>query len=1167
MTEENAEEKKTERRRRRGCLGWLWRVSVVCLLLLVGLLVWLNGPGIRWLGPKVAAHFIEKAGMTGELRLGGTVLGGLDVYDLEITGAEGAVERLVVDRLETDYRFMELVKGKVRGISGQGIHVDLRQIEKEKEETPPPDFAQIGNTLRTVREKVLPLSLDIQDVTFSMSKEGEQVVSLESTDLTHEAGADLIELDLGALTGPGGREVPPQELDIVWGERRLSLAKLDVLPIAGISDLEVLLPENGEVEASVDVRLDEAVLKIMVGAGIRDVRVDLTEGAVDFVKVADGVGVEVPVTGRLTSLAVDVKQVFPEWQTAVGTAELFVEDFSYDGWNVPEVSLGVTLDEGEFGAKLAGQALGSGVTITAGGGFERSEIVEGKFDLGRMDGTLNVEKLEEVLVALDGKFDMPVEFTEFPESDIGGTWAVNFGEDGFESAEGDVTMKAKEADATPVRLNARYEKDLVTVMNLEADGMEFSGNFDMAAKTYEAKQVLDGFDSSRIVPWLEGVGQVAPGSSVVSMDWEASGNFEENRNRGTVRDLDIVWKWNEPEEGEARPPISAEAEAIVYDWPGTVEVDGLVAETQGQVVKLDAKLAEQVLDLEKFIWLEGEEQLAEGTGKLPVPEDFSDIQDFMANNTEPLDLKIESKTLPLAKLKPWVPALEQIDGAATGKVDIAIAGSLAEPEVDTRVELRGISSPSQPQVPKTDVTINLNAEDGRAKISAEAIAPDYAPATLEAEMAFLPKKWAANPETVKAEEITGELDLPRIDLSRFQSLVPGAVELGGVAEGKMTVAGTIGEPEIDADLNLSGGKFRMDNDSIPALSGMDLDISTDLENVTIKGGVSDVEGGDMTLNGTLGLKSETGEGLGELDVSLRARGMPVLRNEFLIVRANADLDVKGTMEQARVSGEVGIIDSVFYKDMDLIPIGKPFLEPSAAALPSVDTPSNPGSAVPAPFSDWTADVVVKTIDPILIRGNLGKGQVDVALRIEGKLGDPQPNGTVRLSDAVARLPFSTLEIKEGFLRFTPKTGFDPVLEIRGTAEPRPYRVNVYAYGKASDPQLVMTSQPPLPENEIMTLLATGTTSDGLEDSQAASSRAMQLLIEELRRGRFLFGKQLRPVLGLLDNVDFSLSESDPYDSGTYNSATLKLSEKWYVSAGLGAEGDQRVLAIWRLRFK
>ncbi len=101
----------------------------------------------------------------------------------------------------------------------------------------------------------------------------------------------------------------------------------------------------------------------------------------------------------------------------------------------------------------------------------------------------------------------------------------------------------------------------------------------------------------------------------------------------------------------------------------------------------------------------------------------------------------------------------------------------------------------------------------------------------------------------------------------------------------------------------------------------------------------------------------------------------------------------------------------------------------------------------------------------------------------------------------------------------------------------------------------------------MTLLATGTTTEGLEDPQAASNRAMQLLIEELRRGRFLFGKQLRPALKLLDNVDFSLAESDPYDSDSYSSATIKLSDKWYVSAGLGSQGDQRVLGIWRFSFK
>jgi len=152
------------------------------------------------------------------------------------------------------------------------------------------------------------------------------------------------------------------------------------------------------------------------------------------------------------------------------------------------------------------------------------------------------------------------------------------------------------------------------------------------------------------------------------------------------------------------------------------------------------------------------------------------------------------------------------------------------------------------------------------------------------------------------------------------------------------------------------------------------------------------------------------------------------------------------------------------------------------------------------------------------------------------------------------------------LRFTPDAGFDPVLEIRGTSEPRPYRVNGYVYGRASNPQLLLTSSPPLPENEIMTLLATGTTTSGLEDPQAASSRAMQLLIEELRRGRFAVGRQLRPLLGLLDNVDFSIAEADPYSNESFSTATLAITDRWFLSAGMGEDGDSRFLAIWRLSF-
>ena len=1169
MTVANADQQSDEPKRRGGCLRLLGRLVLLGLLVLAALLVWLNGPGMRWLGPKVAGHYIAKAGFEGSLKLGGTLLGGIEVYDLDLKSGKGALERLVVKRLETDYRFSELFSGKVRGISGEGIHADIRIVPSEKKDKPPLDFAELGKALNGARAKVLPLDLDLVDVSVSAKQDGKRVVELEGSTFTHKSGDDEISLALGRIIDAEGRFTMKQEAALVWEDGRLTLDKLDLLPAVGVEELAVMLPESGEIAAEGMIRLGDSRLRLDVGKALSDVRLDLIEGELDFTKLVPGFGFKPPFTGRLTSLAVEVKNFYPEWQSAVGTAEVFVEGFSFGGWDVPELSAGVALDDGSFSAKLAGKSLGSDFSMAGAGAFERARLGTDGPLLKRISGDLAIASVGEVLRALDAKLDMGSDFREFPGSEIGGTWAVDFGDSGFGGVEADLVLKGKEGDLSPIRLKAGYDKvaNVVTVTDLGMEGMVFSGTYAVGSRVYSAKQALEGFDSARLVPWLRGAGIGTPGSSVVSMKWEGGGSFADGTMRGVVTGLAGVWNWDAPEEGIARPPISMSADRLTYDWPGAVGAEGLVVGTQGQTLKLDAELTGNELDLKKLLWLDGEEMLAKGEGTLPLPEDFSKWKEFLEKDARPLDLTINSEILPLAKLRPWVKGLDKLDDKAMGKVDLKIAGSLSAPEVDVAVEIKDLGVVGRPDVPRTNLTANLKARDGRAEISASAVAGDYPPASLRAEMAFLPKKWAEAPDSLMAEGIAGTLDLPRVELVRFQALIPGAEELGGVTEGKIVIGGTVGVPKVDGTLKLTGGKLRMKGSLVPPMEGISLGIDANLETVKLKGGVGSIAGGTLDIAGSMQLRNAAGDGLGSMELSLKGTGLPLLRNDFMIVRANANLKLAGGMADAKLTGEIGIIDSVFFKDMDLIPIGKPFIGPSAAALPHVDAPENPGEKLPAPFDAWTADVVVKTIDPILVRGNLGTGQVDVALRLEGKLGDPKPNGRMRVTDLMLRLPFSTLQVREGFLNFTPETGFDPALEIRGSSEPRPYRVQVYVYGRASDPQLVLTSQPPLPENEIMTLLATGTTSAGLEDSQAASSRAMQLLIEELRRGRFLFGKQLRPALKLLDNVDFSLAESNPYDSDSYSSATLKLSDRWFISAGIGAVGDQRVMGIWRLRFR
>ena len=107
------------------------------------------------------------------------------------------------------------------------------------------------------------------------------------------------------------------------------------------------------------------------------------------------------------------------------------------------------------------------------------------------------------------------------------------------------------------------------------------------------------------------------------------------------------------------------------------------------------------------------------------------------------------------------------------------------------------------------------------------------------------------------------------------------------------------------------------------------------------------------------------------------------------------------------------------------------------------------------------------------------------------------------------------------------------------------------------------------QNEILTLLATGSTAADLEDPDLAKSKAFQLFIDDLRRrankpgGNRLF----RSVLNELDDVNLKVGENDPFSGRKFNSATLQIEDRWYLSAAVDAQGNTRGLVIFSMRFK
>lgn len=1132
----------------------IYKILILFGLVWLGVL-WLSGPGFRLIAPWVTLHYLEKLGIRGDFKVEGNVVRGITVSELVIEGDE-ALGKLTVERVVPEYSFKGLREGRLEGLTFEGVHADLRLgAEKDEAEKKPFDLNRLLEQLEAVRTRLAPMDLAVKDFSLTVLNDQETpMFQLGSSHLIHEKNGEVFKVQLGGMTDAAGRDWPAREAQIVWKDDRLALDRLDLLPGISLRDLIFEMPAGAEPSMEAMVRVDDSVFTIQSPPGLSSVKMDLLEGGIPLSEISKRFGRELPASASLTSFSLELDQLLPNPRAATGNLRVLLENVTWGDWTSPE--LGVDVSLGADDATLAARGIfqGSAISIHAAAPVSRGEI----FEIGDVAGTLNLADFPGLLQGLSSRTGAIDPSAPVPPSSVDGNFSASLKSNRIEAVRGEILVKPEDpALASGMKVQGRWEPDRPLTATLSMDGLDAEASYQPIERIYQAKVVLDEFQSDRLDAWLA-IFRVRPdGVGSLTGTWSGGGELQRGRHRGELALTQGTWS------REAMEPVTAVGTAR-YDWPAGFGTTGLRVAMGRQTVAMEAQLKDQILSVPRFKWSLGEQSLAQGEVRLPVPENLARWRETLAGDERPITVVLKTEVLSLGLLKGWVPALGSLHSESTGQLDLAISGTYSNPEIEAKLDAKGLRSPARPNLPPADLSIGVKAREGRIHLEGTATAADFPAALIQASMPFRPADWAKVPAALSEEPVDARVDLPRLDLSRFTTLIPAAERLSGNLSGKILMGGKIGKPEMLGTVELTGGGITLKSSRIPPIEGMSASLDLSLNQIVLKNLRATVAGGSVQGEGNLLIADGKP---GELDLRLRASHLPVVRNELLLVRANSDLRVRGPWERAEISGSVNTVDSIFYRDIELLPIGRPFTAPSAAAIPKFDVRKDPTSGIPEPFRNWTLNVTAAAVEPVLIRGNFANGEVRGKVRLGGTLGVPAPDGTLTIRDFRASLPFSTLFVRSGTATFTPDHGFDPILEIRGTAEPRPYRVTVYAYGRASDPQLVLTSNPPLPENEIMTLLATGTTTSGLEDPQAASSRALQLLVEEMRRGRFRFGRSLRPVLALLDRVDFSLAEADPYTSESYSTATLSITDRWFLSAGIGATGDTRVLAIWRLSFR
>ena len=432
------------------------------------------------------------------------------------------------------------------------------------------------------------------------------------------------------------------------------------------------------------------------------------------------------------------------------------------------------------------------------------------------------------------------------------------------------------------------------------------------------------------------------------------------------------------------------------------------------------------------------------------------------------------------------------------------------------------------------------------------------PMELSANMPFDIPKIIRDRKVADETPITGKIHLPRSSVNFVREIVPEFETLDGDMALDVDVTGKFGKPVLSGNGDMTVNLARFTNGTLPTLRDFKARLTLSNDALTLERFGGELAGGKFTVNGGITFPKITSA---NLDLHLKADSVLIARNDAVTARADADLKVAGPMMSANVTGNIAVTNSQLLKNIDLIPIGLP-------GRPAPQPPaSQPDFSIPEPpFRDWKFDVAVKTKDPFLIRGNLANGDANCDLHLTGTGLHPGLEGQVRLKNVEATLPFSRLSISYGFLYFDPSDSLNPKIDLHGTSVVRDYIVHVFVYGTLLSPEAVFTSEPPLPQEEIISLLATGATREQLTgDNNVLAGRAAMLLVQQLYVKIFKKG-QAAQSNSVFDRLDLDVGQIDPRTGERQATARFKINNKFVLVGDLEVGGDFRGMLKYLIRF-
>ena len=716
-----------------------------------------------------------------------------------------------------------------------------------------------------------------------------------------------------------------------------------------------------------------------------------------------------------------------------------------------------------------------------------------------------------------------------------------------------------------------YVNDFSATLN-NTDYVNATGTFNLhSPQQYSGKASANVLNLAVFEPLLRAFGNQSQLAGSFKLDWEGNGNAQAFKNTGNLKLVLEKARYGNLQGLQANIDASYSPDGL--DVPiiffATSNMDfNAIARTKGDTLEIDKIQLNQVVAPQPQRagrtrapagGAAAQQRTNYAYGYVSIPFVWRNLgtKSALIPSSGKVSVIMQSENLDLKRLAHDLGMPSTISGVVNAKLNGD--GTIGDLKTRLDVQVRDLRNQLWPKMEPATFELSAQTAQNRLTASGKLQQPRIQPLEITATMPFDVRKIVQARGFPDDTPITAKARLPRSSVNFVRQFVPDLQQLDGDLGLDVDVNGTFGHPVLSGAGDMTVNVARFTNATLPTLRGFNVRFTFTDNVLTLDRFGGDLAGGPFSMSGRVTFVKLTDP---ILDLQMRAQSVLVARNDTLTARADGDVRVTGPLAAATVSGSVALTNTRFLKNIDLIPIGLPG---RPAPQPPTERPeffSLPGP----PFRNWKFDVAIKTKDPVLIRGNLATGEATTDLKLMGTGLKPGLQGMVHMEDVEATLPFSRLDVSQGSLTFNPKDSTNPTIDLQGTSVIRDYTVRVYVYGTLLSPQAIFTSEPPLPQEEIISLIATGTTRRELSTGNVLAGRAAMLLVQQLYRKIVKKGEPTDSNT-VFNRLDLDLGTVDPRTGQQQATVRFKITDQLVLTGDVGVRGDFRGKLKYLIRFR